>query len=229
MEKGKLYGVSVGPGDPELLTVKALKAISSCKVIAAPVTGKGASIAFDIARQAVNLSGKKLLRLPFLMTRDKELLKRSHAIVAGTIASELDGGADVAMLNLGDISVYSTFSYIMEMLSSRGYEVEAIPGVTSFCAAAAKLGTPLTGMESPLHIIPAGEFPLDQALDLPGSKVLMKSGKALPEVKEALRGKGLYEKASMVRNCGLPGERICRSLDEDEGNARYFSVIIVKE
>ncbi len=228
MEKGKLYGISVGPGDPELITIKAQKAIESCSVIAVPVTKGGGEVALDIAKGLMSLENKKILRLPFLMVRDQEELKKSHLAVAEKIEEELENGNDVGMLNLGDISVYSTFSYIEEIVREHGYETFVIPGVTSFCASAAKLGISLTSMNSPLHIIPGGSGSLEECLDLPGNKVLMKSGKAIPKVKEELKKRGIYEKASAVQNCGLPNEVVCRSLDEISDNPSYFSTIIVK-
>ena len=86
----------------------------------------------------------------------------------------------------------------------QGYRAEVVAGVPSFCAVAALLQQSLTEMSHPLHIIPAGHGSLEENLALPGTKVLMKTGKALPQVREALRRPGLYEKASLVQNCGLP-------------------------
>ncbi len=113
MEQGIFYGVGVGPGDPELLTVKALRTIERCPVIAAPETRGEKTLALDIARQAVNLEGKTILPLQFLMTRDKQALDQSHRQQAQKIIAYLEQGVDVAMLNLGDVSIYSTFSYIL--------------------------------------------------------------------------------------------------------------------
>ncbi len=229
MEKGKLYGISVGPGDPELITIKAQKAIQSCGVIAVPVTKGGSEVALDIAKGLMSFEDKKILKLKFLMTRDPEELGKSHLLVAEQIEEELEKGNDVGMLNLGDISVFSTFSYIEEIVRSHGYKTSIIPGVTSFCASAAKLGISLTSMNSPLHIIPGGSGSLEECLDLPGNKVLMKSGKAIQKVKEELKKRGIYEKAYAVQNCGLPNETVCRDLDEMSDNPSYFSTIIVKE
>ena len=229
MEKGKLYGISVGPGDPELMTVKAQKMIQSCGVIAVPTTKGGGELALDIAKGLMSLDDKKILRLPFLMTRDPEELKKRHLAVAEKIEEELENGNDVGMLNLGDISVFSTFSYIMEIVTEHGYEAVVIPGVTSFCASAARLGVSLTSMNAPLHIIPASGGSLEECLDLPGNKVLMKSGRSIPKVKEELKKRGLYEKSYAVQNCGLPNEKACFSLDEMSDDPSYFSTIIVKE
>ena len=104
MEKGTLYGVSIGPGDPELITVKAMNIISECKYIATPHTGTGDSLALSIVSQATDLSEKDIMLLEFPMTKDKDILAESHKNAAESIAKVLDEGEDVAMLNLGDVT-----------------------------------------------------------------------------------------------------------------------------
>ena len=99
----------------------------------------------------------------------------------------------------------------------------------SFCAVAARLGISLTTMNAPLHIIPAGGGNLEEALELPGTKVLMKSGRTLPKVAEALQEKGLLDKAAMVQDCGLPTEAVCTDLSNLPEKTGYFATIIVKE
>ena len=228
MEKGVFYGISVGPGDPELLTCKAVRTIRACRVIATPQTKGENTLALDIASAAVDMNGKTILPIRFLMTRDQEALRKSHEEAADAVAEWLDRGEDVGMLNLGDVSIYSTFSYVHDILKARGYRTEIIPGVPSFCAVAAKLGTGITEMGKPLHIIPAGHEGLAESLALPGSKILMKTGKAMPAVRQALKDAGLYEKASLVQNCGLPDEKVCPSLDEADDDPSYFTTILVK-
>ena len=193
--KGIFYGVGVGPGDPELLTVKALRTLERCPVIAAPQTKSGEMLALDIVRRAAALEGKTILPLFFTMARDKSQQRAAHEAAADAIAAHLTAGRDVAMLNLGDVSIYATFGYIMDILRERGYEAVMIPGVPSFCAAAARLGLSLVSGETPLHIVPAGD---PASLELPGTKVLMKAGKRLPQVREALTARGLLEQAAMV-------------------------------
>lgn len=229
MEKriGVLYGVSVGPGDPELMTLKAVRCLEKCPVIAAPQTAGGRMLALDIARGAVGLDGKTILPLRFAMSRDPEVLRASHEEAARAVKEYLDAGQDVAMLNLGDVSVYATFGYLQEILEVEGYKTVRIPGVPSFCAAAARLGRSLTEMDLPVHIVPAGGFPLEEALDLPGTKVLMKSGRALPQVLEALESRGLLESSAMVQNCGLPGEQAAESLKDAPQSGSYFTTLLV--
>ena len=224
--KGIFYGVGVGPGDPELLTVKALRTLERCPVIAAPQTKSGEMLALDIVRRAAVLEGKTILPLFFTMARDKSQQRAAHEAAADAIAAHLTAGRDVAMLNLGDVSIYATFGYIMDILRERGYEAVMIPGVPSFCAAAARLGLSLVSGETPLHIVPAGD---PASLELPGTKVLMKAGKRLPQVREALTARGLLEQAAMVEDCGLPTEKLYSSMGDVPEAAGYFATVIVKE
>ena len=229
MRRGVFYGVGVGPGDPELLTLKALRVLDLCPVIAAPRTKSGETLALDIVRRAMPLDHKTILPLDFTMSRDRAVLHESHLRSAAAIAPHLAAGRDVAMLNLGDVSIYATFGYLMDILTGQGYESVMIPGVPSFCAVAARLGASLTTVSSPLHILPGGGALLEEQLDLPGTKVLMKSGRQLPQAAELLRQKGLLEKAAMVRDCGLPTEQVCRDLTHLPQDTGYFATVIVKE
>ena len=229
VKKGIFYGVGIGPGDPELLTLKAVRVLRQCPVIAAPKTKSEKTLALDIAAQAVDLSGKTVVPLFFTMERDREKQRRAHEEAAAQLEHYLARGQDVAMLNLGDVSIYATYCYLMELLQARGYQTVMVPGVPSFCAVAARLGISLTTMNAPLHIVPAGGMPLEGILELPGTKVLMKSGRRLPEVEAALERKGLLERAVMVRNCGMKDESVCRSLSGRKEDAGYFATIVVKE
>lgn len=227
--KGVLYGVGVGPGDPELLTLKAVRRIGRCGVIAAPRTQGGGMLALDIAAQAVDLSGKTILPLDFPMERDPDRRAAVHRAAAEAVEGHLAAGRDVAVLNLGDVSIYATYAYLMELLEQRGYETVMIPGVPSFCAVAARLGTGLTERDAPLHIAPGGAA--EDILDLPGTKVLMKSGRQLPGVLAALEKSGRLAGSMLVKNCGLPGEAVYPDLSRQapESGAGYFATLIVKE
>lgn len=228
MKTGIFYGISVGPGDPEMLTFQAVRILKHCPVIASPQTAGEKNLALDIASAAVDMTEKTLLSIPFAMTRDKAQLEQSHQAAAQSIALWLDRGVDVGMPNLGDVSIFSTFSYLREILQNQGYETVAIPGVPSFCAVAARLNTSLTEMGKPLHLIPASHTGLAESLALPGSKVLMKTGRSLPAVQQALRDAGVYHKASLVQNCCLPDEKIYPTLEGAEPSSSYFTTIFVK-
>ena len=226
---GTLYGVGVGPGDPELVTLKAVRIAEGCPVIATPRTASGATTAYDIMRQAARIEGKKTLYLDFAMTKDAAVLRQSHQRAAQLVIDELEAGNDVALLNLGDVSIYATFNYVKDIVEQHGLPVVMVPGVPSFCAVAATLSCNLTPcMETPLHIIPAGNVSLEQALELEGTKVVMKAGKPLAQVKETLRAKGMYEKASLVHDCGMPSQTVAASLDDADETGRYFTTMVVR-
>ena len=212
MEKqGVFYAVSVGPGDPELLTRQACRVLEVCDVIAAPRTKAGRMLALDIAAGAVDMQGKTILPLDFTMERSEAVREDSYRMAAAAIEAELSAGRDVAMVNLGDVSVYATAYYILERIRADGFETVMCPGVTSFCAVAARLGRSLTRMGEPLHILP-GSADLDSALALPGTKVIMKSGKAIHETVAALERRGMAANAGMVADCGLETEQVYTDL-----------------
>ena len=122
MSKGVLYGVGTGPGDPELLTIKAVRTIESCPVIAAPQTADGAMVALDIVRGAVDLTGKTVIPVRFSMTRDAERRTAEHASLVRELVAHLDAVRDVALLNLGDPSIYATFQRIAPDVRACGFE-----------------------------------------------------------------------------------------------------------
>ena len=230
MKKGVFYGVGVGPGDPELMTLKAVRVLERCPVIAAARTKSGEMLALDIASAAVNLAEKTIVPLYFSMERDKAVQYAAHLAAAEAVRVHLDQGRDVAMLNLGDVSIYATYTYLMEILGNQGYETVMVPGVPSFCAVAARLGVSLTEMNSPLHIAP-GSMALDEVLDQRGTKVLMKSGRQMPAVLDALKERNALGESMLVQNCGLPEETVYadRAQNWPEGGHGYFSTVVVKE
>lgn len=229
-KKGVFYAVGVGPGDPGLVTLRAAELLRSCPVVAAPRTANGDMVALEIARAAVELGEKEILPLDFTMHRGAEVREAAYEASLAAIRPVLDGGRDIAMVNLGDVSLYASGRYILERLAAEGYPTVMVPGVPSFCAVAARLNESLTDMAEPLHIVP-GHGDLSEALDWPGSKVIMKSGKALPGVLRALEARGLLEQAALVSDCGMPGERAWPNLAEaapQEGEAGYFTTVVVK-
>ena len=230
--RGTLWGVSVGPGDPELVTLKALRVLAACDVVAAPQTRGGRMLALDIARGAADLSGKAVLPLPFAMARNAGERARRHRAAADLLEGRLARGLDVALVNLGDVGVFSTFSYMADLVRADGFAVEVVPGVTSFSAVAARLGQGLTDMDEPLHVVPTAAWAdrLDEVLDLPGTKVLMKPCGRTGSVVEALRRRGELGRAALVADCGLADELVCRDLAaldvRDPGS--YYTTVVVK-
>ena len=240
-KRGSFYGIGVGPGDPELITVKALKIIKSCPVIDAPRTGNGDMVALDIVWRTGILSesaeiaeefDKKILAMDFTMDKDPAKRKENYRKNAEAAARYLDNGQDVAMVTLGDVSLYSTVHYIADELISRGYEIIMVPGVPSFSAAAASLAIPLAEMDAPVHIIPSVRNNSDDYLDLPGTKVLMKAGRHLHRTLDELDRRGLLDVTSLAVNCGMDDEILIKKLGDDEplpDKTGYFTTVIVRD
>ncbi len=225
--KGVLYGIGVGPGDPELLTLKAVRLIKACETVVVPGEDYRDSIAYKIAVQAVpELEEKEAFAVAMPMTRDRDVLRRSHEQAADRVAACLDAGKDVAFLNLGDVTVYASYLYIHRLITGRGYQAELVNGIPSFCAAAARLGIGLAENSDRIHIL-SQPGQIDEGLKLPGTKVIMKMGKNIGHVKELIQEAGL--EARMVENCGMENEKICRSVEEIDEQAGYYSLLIVKE
>ena len=224
--RGTAYGVGVGPGDPELMTQKAVRLIRENGVIA--VAGKDAkeAAAYRIAASVVpEIADKELVPVYMPMVRDRELIEQEHRKGAALLESYLDQGRNVVYITLGDPSIYCTFSYLQEILLADGYDVEIVPGITSFCAAAAVLKTPLAEWDEPLHIVPA-VHKTDERLDQNGNFVLMKPASHMPEIKQLLRQSG--RKVFAAENCGMENERIYRSAEEIPDDAGYYTLIVAK-
>lgn len=235
MKTGKLYGVSVGPGDPELMTIKAARIIREADVIALPHEKKDFCAAYQIARQAVpEIEKKEFLMISMPMTKSPAVLMESRLNGARKILDVLEQGKNVALLTLGDISIYSTGWYLyretmaLSRKESGGAEGELIGGVPSFCAAAERLDQALVSQEEELHILPASYSieQIEQGLLLPGVKILMKAGKQVSAVKKLIQDKKLC--ACAVQRCGMEGEKIYWNVEEIEDNAGYYLLIFVR-
>lgn len=225
---GKLYGVGVGPGDPKLLTLKAIETIKDADYVAYPTSGKGASnIAFEIVKEYIK--DKKTLEYLMPMSRDKEYVQRCHDECAIDIKKYLENGKSVAFITLGDPSIYSTYMYIHKKIKGMGFQTQLIPGITSFCAAAASLNDSLCEGGEPLIIVPASYDALDQTIDYEGNKVYMKSGRSIVELRERLREKNMLPRTKMVVKATMEDEEIFESLDDIDENTSYFSIVVVRE
>lgn len=224
---GILYGIGVGPGDPELLTLKAVRLMRECDVIMAPGEQVKESVAYQIAVQAVpEIADKELVGVAMPMTRDKDLLREFHERAVETVADILGQGKKIAFLNLGDVTVYASFLYVHRRVLERGMQSELVNGVPSFCAVAARLGTGLVEGSEELHVL-SQPGQIEEGLQLPGTKVIMKMGKNMEQVKAWLKASGAA--VMMVERCGMPGERVFRTVDELDESAGYYSLVIVKE
>ena len=225
--RGIAYGVGVGPGDPELMTYKAAKLIRENDVIAVPGKDPREAVAYKIAAGVVpEIADKELVPICMPMIKDRELIDREHQKAARRIEDILDRGRNLVYITLGDPTIYCTFTYIQHYLEADGYQVKLVPGISSFCAAAARLGLPLVEWDEQLHVLPA-VHKLDHPLEQPGTYVLMKSASRMKAVKEMLRRSG--RKVQMVENCCMDDEKLYRSLEEIPDDAGYFSLIIAKK
>lgn len=225
--RGKLTGIGVGPGDPKLLTIKALEAVKASDAVAVPGENPKDSVAYQIVIQIYpELADKVLLPVSMPMTKDPVKLEENHEKGAQAVRRLLDEGKNVVFLTLGDPTVYSTYLYVHKKVEAAGYETEIISGITSFCAVAARLNIGLVEKAQQLHVIPAS-YQIREALELPGTKVLMKAGRKMEQVRELLLQRD--DEVVMIENCGMPEEKIYYGAEEIPREAGYYSLIIVKE
>ena len=227
MSKGTLYGLGVGPGDPELLTLKAVRILKEADVIAVPDKGSGEKTALHIVEAYIQ--GKPLLPCATPMVRDQQVLDTAHHRIADSICALLGEGKTVAFITLGDPTVYSTYMYVHRRVLERGYEAVLVPGVPSFCAVAARLGQSLCEQSERLMIVPASHKDIGDCLDADANLVFMKAGREIGALREALRARGLLEKASLVANCGMEGEQVFPRFADMPEDTGYFSVVLVKK
>lgn len=228
---GKLYGVGLGPGDPELMTLKAARILSSVDVICAPKSSEDKeSIALSIAKTHVKKNAK-IIQPVFPMSKDIKKLEKSWDEATEMIFSELKQGRDVAFVTVGDPLFYSTYSYILKKMKKnhREVEVETIPGVTSLSACFAQLNLPLAERNEKITALPAA-YGLRELKELANfdAIVLMKVSRNFDKIVETLEKAGLKENAIFVSRCG---SRNFFSSDLDSMLGKeidYMSMIIIK-
>lgn len=227
MVSGCLYSIGVGPGDPELMTLKAVHTISKCPVLVLPAESRQKCVAYQIARQILpEIDEKEAVCLVMPMTKDKEKLERNHEEGAVKVAQILEEGRDAAFLTIGDPTVYATSMYIHQRVAQMGYQTQIISGVPSFCAAAAKLGVSLGEKQEQIHVIPAS-YDIEMAMQLSGTKILMKAGKKMPFVKQCVKKHQGW--AAMVENCGMPDEHVWINPDNMPDHPGYYTLVIAKD
>ncbi|MDU2064921.1 MAG: precorrin-2 C(20)-methyltransferase [Sporomusaceae bacterium] len=229
---GIFYGVGVGPGDPELLTLKAINLIKSADIIIAPKTEKKeGSVALTIAKPYIKDTAE-IATLVFPMVSDQIQLNDAWASNKETIVNYLDEGKTVVFLTLGDPMFYSTYIYVYRLLKDCGHPIETIPGITAFCAIGSKLGYPIVEGDDVLNIIPATmeEEKMEQAFATADNVVLMKVYKNFPQVLEKLKRHGLAKQAVMISRCGLDGEQVVHNLSDlnDDHKLNYLSTIVAR-
>lgn len=229
---GTLYGIGVGPGDPDLITLKAVKALAHVDVVLAAASPKNdASLALSIAAPHLR-PGADILRLDFPMTRDAAVLQAAWNANAEAVLGVLGQGKSAAFLTLGDPLTYSTFGYLLRTLNGRLEEVpvEVVPGITSYQAAAARTGRVLAESGESLAVVSgvAGEDELRRVLASVDSAVILKAYKNLPVIRRVLAELGLGDRCTFVTRLGHAGEQVLHGLDALPENPSYFSLILVR-
>ena len=225
---GTLYGVGVGPGDPDLITLKAVNILKTVPVIAYPAAGNDASLARRLA--ACHIPAERIeIQICIPMCVERRPAQEIYDQAAMDIADHLDQCRNVAVLCAGDPLLYGSFTYLFSRLAEQ-YAVEIIPGISSVTAGPAVAGLPIATRNDVLSVIPA---PLDDAslrchLNACDSAVLIKLGRHWPRVKTLLRAMSLLDKCQFIERATVPEQHICRACDFD-GPAAYFSLAIVRK
>jgi precorrin-2/cobalt-factor-2 C20-methyltransferase len=234
MRPGTLYGIGIGPGDPELITLKGARLIGGCRNLFVPKARTASeSVALAIARPLVGPEAK-IEELLFPMTADREELSAKWDAAAARVAAVLATGEDACFLTLGDPLLYSTYIYLLRALRKQLPDLKAvtIPGITAFGAAAALAEFPVGEGREPVTIVPAADDLNDvrQALARGGTVVLMKIGKRLQDVLDLLDQEGFLERSVFVSHVGMENQRIetdLRHLKAEGPEAGYLTIILV--
>ena len=222
---GCLFGVGVGPGDPELLTLAAVHAIENADIIAFPGKTKEDSTAYSIPAKVIpGYTEKPAVPIELPMTKNQDELRTIHEKAAAQLEKYLRDEKDVAFLTLGDPSFYSTYAYIDEKVRADGFETEIIPGITSFSAIAAKLQVPIVLGSETVKI----QTGLDRNLDTDTENlIILKAGRNAGKIRDQLKTAGF--KAAMVCNAGMSNEKVFPAIDDIPEMEGYFSLMLAKK
>ena len=228
-KKGKLIGIGVGPGDTELLTLKAAKVLETVPVIFSPKSSKEKeSIAYSIIKPILEKREdyKRLMLVApiFPMIEDKEELEKVWSSAAELVAQYLDSGRDVAFITLGDPSIFSTYSYVQKKLLGR-YEIETIPGITSFTACAAARNKALVEQNDILTVVPKIDDRLEEVLEYSDSIVLMKASRNTTQLETTIEEKNRPKEIYSVQNCTRENEKIIEGFSHEKP---YLTTTIIK-
>lgn len=227
---GKLYGVGVGPGDSKLLTLKAKEIIEAADVIAVPVKAADEdSRALSIIEPVVNLTDKEIMPVVFAMEHSVVKREMCRKQAAQKIKDQLDKEKNVAMIVLGDISVYSTYHQVYKYIRDEGYETETIPGITSFSGGAAKAHVSLIEGNQSMMVVSSLKGPetLRDALKVCDNIVVMKAGSSMNYIGRILEEEGLEDRTVVLSNVGMDNEYVGPPCQDTEYG--YFTTLIVKK
>jgi precorrin-2/cobalt-factor-2 C20-methyltransferase len=230
---GTLYGIGVGPGDPDLITVKALNILKRVPdVFAASSTKNHYSLARNIIRK--HFPDIRVEQMPFPMTRDRAVLRSAWEENSRRALEVLEAGRDAAFVTLGDPLTYSTFSYLLRTIKQMAPDLRVItvPGVTSYHAAAAASNTPLTEGEESFHLISGarGGDNLRRIIETSENVVMLKTYKHFKDICNTLEELDLLDRAVCISRCGLDGETLVEDVRSLRGrDMPYLSLIIIKK
>ncbi|WP_025322372.1 precorrin-2 C(20)-methyltransferase [Deferrisoma camini] len=230
---GTFYGIGVGPGDPELLTVKAVRVLQEVDVVfAAGHERSGRSAALEIARPHLR-PGCPVVTLPFRHTFEDVRSREVHRDHARRVVDELRRPAAAAFLTLGDPMTYSTFTYLLEAVRELEprVPVEVVPGITSFAAAAAEARVPLVEGDQTLAVVSAarGTAAVERALEAADSLAILKPYRNTAEVCDLLEARGLGGKVVFASHCTRPGALVARGVCQARTHANgYMSLFLVR-
>ena len=231
---GTFYGVGVGPGDPELITLKTYRLIQEADVIISPTKKMGKpSIAYRIVESHIPES-KTVIDMDFPMislSAEREKLEAQWEANADAIEAMLAEGKDVVFLTLGDPMVFSTYSYVLRYLQQRGLPTDTLSGVPSFCNLAAQIGIPLTQGEESLGVVAMtqSEEEVRAILDVHKNVVIMKVSANNAFLAEELEKRGLEKSFVLVSNIGMADQRITRDIEDLKGKVPYLSTMLIKK
>lgn len=223
---GKLYGVGLGPGDPELITLKAARLIGEADVIAYPTLAGAQSFARGIAAGLIR-TGTPEIAMDIPMSTDRAPAQQAYDTGAARIAEELRADRSVVCLCEGDPFFYGSFMYIFARLSSV-FDIEVVPGVTSVTACASRARMPLAARNERVTILP-GPLPAEELrrrIDGAESVAIMKVGRHLEKIRAVIKDLGHLDEAQYIERATLPDERVCRLADAPD-TAPYFSMILL--
>ncbi|MDE9451416.1 precorrin-2 C(20)-methyltransferase [Aliiroseovarius sp. Z3] len=223
---GTLYGVGLGPGDPDLMTLRAARLITDAKVVAFPTLEGGDSFARSIASHLIADDADEIA-MDIPMTVERAPAQKAYDTGAAKIAARLEAGDDVVVLCEGDPFFYGSFMYLFARLADR-FQTEIVPGVTSVTACAARARSPLVARNERLTILP-GPLPEEELrarIEGAESVAIMKVGRHLPKIRGVIEALGLVDKATYIERASLPEEVVLPLSDAPE-KAPYFSMILL--
>ena len=227
--KGKLYGIGVGPGDTELLTLKAARILKTVPVVFTPKSSKekdsiALSIVKPILEEREDYKRLMLVTPIFPMIENKDELEKIWTSASEMIAQYLNSGRDVAFITLGDPSVFSTYAYVQKKLIDE-YEIETIPGITSFTACAAARNKALVEQNQILTIVPKIDDRLEQVLEYSDSIVLMKASRNTSDLEKTIEQKEKQKEIYSAQNCTRENEKIIEGFSNEKP---YLTTTIIK-